>query len=240
MILDSTLRPLFALLFLPTLSLADSGTRILELSTRGIPLNGEIRFQKQATQIGSPIPILGERYIWKPVPEGATEFVVVSLSTSSSPVSLFPDGNTFATINPTQPIDPATGTSGVPLARLPLVQTPVVNLPPAAPATSGWVFVGSLSTASETSDWKSLYILNPGDLRRPDSQENFTYQSLKQRISSADAATKTFIVDFPLNLRPQPGGTEGASLPRVRPGQKIKMSELQLTGTSVYAKVTVE
>lgn len=233
-------RIVFSGLLASLVSYGGEEQRVLELSTRAIPLNGQIEFYGDDGPVGDPIPVSGERFIWRVVPPEAKKFEVTSLSTKSGEFPLFESGHTFAVINPTRPLDSSSPSDGGVPKRLALVEVPVRNIEPAPVEEKGWVFIGSLDAASDDSEWSSLYVLNPGSRARPDKDEQFTYGKLKQRVNDGEPGKRTFVVDFPLVIRESATAPKVAGAVQVRPGQSFVVDEVKRAGTSVYARITVE
>jgi hypothetical protein len=230
---------LFACLAEMQVSYAQETSRVLELSTRSIPLTGSIQFltDSEAT-VGPVIEVVRERFVWRDIPATATHFKLKSIIHDSAPIALFPDGNTFVTINPAQPLDPATIGSSE-LKRLPLTE-PAQNMMPVPAGKIGWVYVGSLKADSETAGWSSLYILNASTRLKPDNRSGFHFTKLSDLVASSNELSKSFIADFPLVLRDTNTATAGsAEFPVVRPGQKLLFLEVVRFGKSVKAKVKV-
>lgn len=221
-------------LFSASYALAGSPA-VLEVSTRGIPLDGSITFLDTDGQpVGNPISVHSERYIWKCIPAGATRFTITSLATTSDPQNIFPTGHTLVSINPTQPLDPSSiGTEAI--ERLPLISS-LRNFQSVAAGTTGWIFVGSLTSDSDDSDWASLYILRASDQKKPD---HFTFARLNSLIATPEPELESFLADFPLNLRESPGPTKNPAPMVLRPGQKIIFIAVERQGLSVFAKINV-
>lgn len=224
------------LLSLAHLADGNEPPRILELSTRGIPLNGSISFlDANGTIQGLPVTVGGERFFWTQVPQNAVKATITSLTETSAPVILATAGNTFIAVNPTQPINPAS-VQQPQLTRLPLIDSSktVQQVPP---GSSGWVYVGGLEQDDSNSGWKSLYVLNFSDHAKPDKHVSLTYDKFLSRIIAG--SDTRFIADFPLNLRPTPGNSS-PNCPIVRAGQLMKMTELKRDKTSVFGFMTIE
>jgi hypothetical protein len=220
-----------------TLVQAQASVRILELSTRGIPLNGSIRFLNSNQEaIGEVISINAERFVWKVVPEDAKKIEIISLSVAEA-VDLSESGNTLIAINPIRSIDPESVEKGE-FKRLPLIHR-ISNVMPLEAGVQGWVFLGGLDADSDLAEWRSLYILNAGDHTKPDRNVHLTYEKFRARINSGDDVGKLYVADFPLNLRNTPGGREATNRV-VRAGQRLRIASIERLGNEVYGRVTVE
>lgn len=213
-------------------------SRVLELSTRELPLSGSVTFLDASDNpVGNPVTVTNERFIWKIIPPDAAKFTVSSLGTTSPPVAIYDSGHTYAALNPTRPIDPSTLATGTTLARLPLVEPPRKMIP--APAnTEGWIFVGSLATDDDNSEWSSLYILDFATGKKPDDGIDFTFLNFVPP-PAASGEPRKYVADFPLKLRTDDLADPGPTGAIIRPGQKLEILEAKRKNRSVFAKIRV-
>lgn len=236
------MKPFIAAVFLfavPAVIRADSAPRVIEISSRDLPLIGTVTFYAQdGSTVTGDWKIDGERYAWRTVPDNSFEIVLSSLTDKSERLPLFTEGNTFLPVNPTRPIEPDSLGSGAVPSRLPLVEERRNYLQVEAGRT-GYVFVGTLENEADDSTWRTLYILHAETLIKPDANKKFRFSSLHQ-LSGAPDIKPEFVADFPLKLRAAiEGDSPETAVTVLRAGQKLRFEQVTRIGKSVYAKVTV-
>ena len=223
----------------PGIIRADTAPRVLEISSRNLPLIGKVTFYAQdGSTVTGDWTINGERFAWRTIPDNSFEITLSSFSDTSERIPLFAEGNTFLPVNPARPIEPGSLSSGAIPERLPLVEEPR-NYPQVEAGRTGYVFVGTLENEDDGSAWRTLYILQTDTLNKPDANEEFRFSALQGLFSDSDIKPE-FVANFPLKLRAAiEGDSPETAVTVLRAGQKLRFESVTRIGKSVYAKVTV-
>ena len=217
--------------------------RLFEFSTRGLPVSGTLSFVDGNGTALKTETVENERYFWSSVPEGAVsvEFSSAHDGGHLERVDLIDSSSTFVNVNPTRPVVPADPALAVQsaepvqqsLTRLPLIEEPrAMAIVPEG--DTGWIFVGKLQSASDDSEWSSLYLLDSGTLKKPDAEGPFPYSNLKASVG------KTFVADFPLVLRSSESDEGKTGFPILRGGQSFEILRVVRAGDMVRAEVRVK